>query len=315
MIQPNCVVPEKPAVLSNLEILAPSVPKCLIRGREISVYYNRQAAGEWSPHQRPQAEIVLIINPATCQIGWSESEDKWSEQELRGPKICVIAPNLPHYCRLVGETEYLALYVEPKFLRRMVRAKLTGVRMADAAEHHVGVWMLATLLRHLCSSRIRPEMHTIDAIGGELARCLLGLLPERANAAPISGRCLTASQRERVLHFMQTNMKYDIHVVDLAKQTGHSISHFTELFVHTLGCAPYQYLKEIRMYRAYEMLLTGDYLAKEVAVEVGYYNADHFSEVFHRFCGYSPRALLQRVRTGAASSPFSPEERRERFSA
>ena len=279
----------------------PSIPGCLNQGQDVSVYYNSHSTGAWPRHQREQLEIALFFKAAACRIGWPVPNDKWCEREVQGQHVCVIAPNLPHECRIDGEAEMLVLYVEPDLLRRASRRKPSGVIVAEGAEHDVVLWMLASLLRHLCTGRVRPHARTIDAVGGELACWLMGLLHEPKTATQRIGRCLTVLQREKVIRFIQGNLKYDIHVVDLAKQTGHSPSHFTELFVNTMGRAPYHYLKEVRVLKAYEMLLTGDYLVMEAAEEVGYSNADHFSEVFQEFSGFSARQLLKRVHTGSVN--------------
>jgi transcriptional regulator GlxA family with amidase domain len=109
--------------------------------------------------------------------------------------------------------------------------------------------------------------------------------------------------REKVFQFIRTNLKYDIHVADLAKQTGHSVGHFAELFINTTGRPPYHYLQEARLLRGHELLLTGDYNVKEVAERVGYSDANHFSELFRSFTGYPPRDVLRRIRTGPVNLP------------
>ncbi len=116
-------------------------------------------------------------------------------------------------------------------------------------------------------------------------------------------RRFTATQREKVLSYMRANMKHDIHVIDLSRQTGHSLSHFTELFTATFGRAPYHYLKEVRLLKGYEMLMTGDYLVREAALAVGYSNPDHFSEIFQAYFRCSPKELLMRVRGSPVKSP------------
>ena len=289
------------ATPSRLELLPPAVPRCLHRGREVSVYYHVHGPSVWPRQQRPQLEIAFFFKAAACRFSWLGPKDNWCEREVEGRHISVIAPNLPHECHLEGNTEMLVLYVEPELVRRATRRKISGIVVAEEAEQEVVPWMLASLLRHVCSRPPRPDARTIDAVGGELACWLLGLLQSHNTSTHAPGRCLTPAQQGKVLRYIQDNLKYDIHVIDLAKQTGHSPSHFTELFVNTMGRAPYRYLKEVRVMRAYELLLTGDYLMREAAEEVGYSNPDHFSEVFQQFSGLSVRDLLKRVHTGSAN--------------
>lgn len=303
--------PTKPKGLPGLQLVPPSLPKHLIRGQEVSVYYNLRQSGSWPKHRRNQVEIALLFSAKICRLSWAGPGSSWHECELRGQNVCVIPANLVHACDLEGEAELLVLYVENHPIGPTTPLKTNAVLVVERAECDVVVWILACLLRHLCTRPLRPTMRTIDALGGELASWLIGLLRDSGSVAPEFGRCLTPVQREKVMRFIQANLKYDIHVVDLAKQTDLSLSHFTELFVNSTGHSPYHYLKQARFIKAYEMLLTGDYLVKEAALAVGYSDADHFAEVFSNFCGYNPRELLTRVRLGLVSSPVSSAEHRE----
>ena len=92
----------------------------------------------------------------------------------------MIAPNVPHECKLEGDAEMLVLYVEPELVRRAARRKISGIVVAEAAEQEVVPWMLASLLRHVCSRGSRPDLRTIAAVGGEhqaggMAAVILGL--------------------------------------------------------------------------------------------------------------------------------------------
>ena len=100
--------------------------------------------------------------------------------------------------------------------------RITEVSVVEMAEHDIAIWMLAALLRHLCTRRTRPKPRTIDAVGGELTSELVDLL-HGPKILPPKGCGLMPRDREKVFQFIRNNLKYDIHVADLAKQTGHSI--------------------------------------------------------------------------------------------
>ena len=293
---------QKPPQSPRLEIAAPLIPTRLHRGDEVSVYYGWHRGETWPRQHREQVEIVLFFRVGICHLGWLSPRGNWCEREICGRHVHVVAPELMHESRVEGEAEMLVLYLEPAWLHRVRAPKLRSVEVLDAVGNDVVVWMLAAVLRHLCTQQVRPSPRTLDATGGELASSLLDLLREPKLPERIRGPGLTPQQREKVMRFIQENMKYDIHVVDLAKQTGHSPSHFTELFVNTTGRAPYHFLKEARALRAHELILTGNYRVGAVAEAVGYSNVDHFSEMFREFTGSSPRELLKRLRMTTVES-------------
>ena len=252
---------------------------------------------------------MLFFDLTLCHLSWGDVGSKWHEQQIQGRQICIIPAGQMHECRLEGRAELLVLYVPAESSNLAAGERPAEVSIRAVAQYDPEVWILATLLRRLGTAQIRPDPSTVDAIGGELARRLI-VGSSTGHSHVRSRRCLSHGQKGKVMQYMQNNMKHDIHVIDMAKQTGISVSHFTELFVNSTGKAPFRYLKELRLVRAYEMLLTGDYLVREAALAVGYTNSDHFGEAFRVFCGYSPRELLRRVRTGLVSAPARPVNHR-----
>ena len=157
MAQPHEILEQKSRrrPLSRLKLFPPSVPRYLIRGHEVSVYYNRRQAGTWERHQRDQIEIALMFSTGACQLGWWATSRKRQEREVRGPSVCAIAPGLPHECRLEGDTEILVLYVECSLVYRATRRKLRGIIVSETARYDVVIWLLASLLRHFCVAQLQ----------------------------------------------------------------------------------------------------------------------------------------------------------------
>ena len=287
---------QRPRPSPRLEIGAPLVAARLQRGKVVGVYHGLHSDETWPRRARAQVEIRIFFKAGTCYLGWLGPKSEWCHLEHCGRHVHVVAAEVENDCRLGGAAEVLILYLDPAWLQRERAPKLRGVEVIEAVENDFMVWMLAAVLRHLCTQRERPSPRTIDAMGGELALSLLDSLRDPRLPQRMRGPGFTPAAREKLMRFIQDNLKYDIHVVDLAKQTGHSPSHFTELFVNTTGRAPYHFLKEARALRAHELILGGNYRVAEVAAAVGYSNVDHFTEMFREFTGSSPRDLLKRLR-------------------
>lgn len=281
----------------------------MIRGRKISVYYETHTSAAWARHERNEIEIAVFFDLAVCHLSWGALGSEWREREMRGRQVCIIPAGQSHECRVEGRAELLVLYVDATISRLAPEGKVSEVLIGIGAQYEPEVWILATLLRRMCTAQICPAAQTVDAMGSELARRLIAGSSTRPLTLP-QCRCLSHREKEKVMQYLQSNIKHDIHVIDMARQCGHSVAHFTELFINTTGKSPYRYLKDLRVVRGYEMLLTGDYLVREVAPAVGYSNSDHFGEVFRLFCGYTPRELLRRVRSGLMSAPVNPVNHR-----
>ena len=66
-------------------------------------------------------------------------------------------------------------------------------------------------------------------------------------------------------------------------------TYFSELFKKELGVNVTQYLTEIRMNHAAQLLQERSFSLERVAQAVGYSNAKSFSQAFRNFFGVSPK--------------------------
>ena len=65
---------------------------------------------------------------------------------------------------------------------------------------------------------------------------------------------LLQSQLQQVIDYIKANLAQDLSILDLAKLTRMSESHFSRSFKQSLGISPYQYLMQQRVERAKELL-------------------------------------------------------------
>ena len=84
------------------------------------------------------------------------------------------------------------------------------------------------------------------------------------------------------------------HLVDtpsletIAKEVGCSPFYLSRTFSKETGQTIPQYVRQLRLERAAELLRTGRYNVTEVALEVGYNSLSHFSQAFHQTFGCCP---------------------------
>lgn len=90
----------------------------------------------------------------------------------------------------------------------------------------------------------------------------------------------------------------------LARRAGYSKYHFCHLFKQAVGMPPWAYVLQLKLTRAKELLLETRLSVKEIAVRLGFSDADSFSRLFARHAGVPPRnyrGLMQAP--GAAAKP------------
>lgn len=79
-----------------------------------------------------------------------------------------------------------------------------------------------------------------------------------------------------------------ISVGEMAKRANLSISRFSKLFLKNFGVSPYQYLLQLRLKHAMELLHTSNLKLHQIADYCGFANEQHMSKAFRKAFGVSP---------------------------
>ena len=112
---------------------------------------------------------------------------------------------------------------------------------------------------------------------------------------------------ERVRSILQERMAEAPTLEQLGRLVGCSPFYLSRLFSESTGTTIQQYLRQIRLERAGELLRTGRCNVTEAALEVGYNSLSHFSTAFREMFGCCPGLYPLKTATqtqvGGAVSP------------
>ncbi len=98
-----------------------------------------------------------------------------------------------------------------------------------------------------------------------------------------------ASERvNKAVGILRDNLAEPPDLLELGKRVGCSPFHLSRTFSQEIGVTIPQYLRQLRMERAAELLLTGKFNVTETALEVGYSSMSHFSQAFCQTMGCCP---------------------------
>ena len=102
-------------------------------------------------------------------------------------------------------------------------------------------------------------------------------------------KSFTARHYKQVLDYITVNYGKNILLEDMAAEASLSPSHFARLFKQTIGQSPYQFLMSYRIEQAKRMLDNPNQLLVDIAIECGFSDQAHFSRVFKKIEGLTPK--------------------------
>jgi AraC family transcriptional regulator len=102
-------------------------------------------------------------------------------------------------------------------------------------------------------------------------------------------RALQKWRLKRVIEHVDANLSCKVSLLDLAAVAGLSRMHFACQFRAATGLRPHEFLLQRRISRSKELMRGTSMTIAEIALAVGFLTQAHFTTVFKRFGGYTPR--------------------------
>ena len=146
------------------------------------------------------------------------------------------------------------------------------------------------------------DIRSLDQIRQQVQAILLGALTFRDSQVTNQYAAMIQQARAYIdSHYADTNLS----LPEVAGQANLSPSHFCTVFSQETGQTFKEYLTEIRITRARELLRTTSLKSFEIADQIGYSDPHYFSYVFRKHTGLSPTEF--RWQTHGASDAGQPE--------
>lgn len=154
---------------------------------------------------------------------------------------------------------------------------------------------------------LEAELPQGGAAPGQVDDLALDLLRHALNALgpgrrPPPARSSTREQHRRWVEAARShllrNLGAEVRLADLARAVHTSPYHLSRVFRAATGMPPHRYLRHLRLAAAVAGL-GDDRPLGELALELGYSSASHFSSAFRRELGVAPSDLRRRIRRAA----------------
>ena len=98
-----------------------------------------------------------------------------------------------------------------------------------------------------------------------------------------------------MLQYIEAHLADTIEITDIAETAGISISECLRCFKHSIGTTPIQYVKQLRIQKAAELLTYTTLSITEVALECGFQEMSYFLKTFRQAHGCTPTEFRERT--------------------
>lgn len=238
---------------------------------------------------------VIEANPAICHdrkiMGCKDLQD---EEQIRPNNQQDISDmslyELVRYAEKEEMRSLIARYVES--LRRrckgvMLTAEYLRVETLLAASkiiQSLGGNVGEVLNNNWLEAEVRSNIYLDSYIGtaADILECVAEYRDEHTNMK--GNRVVNKARSYMKEHYMDSNLTFQ----DVVAHVAMSSSHFSTIFAENMGRTFTQYLTELRMEKAKELLTNTNMRSSEIAYAVGYNDPHYFSYLFKKNTGVTP---------------------------
>lgn len=188
-----------------------------------------------------------------------------------------------------AKKEYISLLIKKDAIQRIARDMgfSSDIRFLRLENPYSGEFMQA--IGAFCREVEREERFPLmlDCMAIQIMTLLLREFSTNLNSIPEEASN-SDNAIARSLDYIRTYFNSNISIQDICNEINMSPYHFIRSFKQKYGLTPYQYLIELRINKAKDILACGQHSVSETAILCGFVSVSHFSSTFKRKTGVSP---------------------------
>ena len=251
--------------------------------------------GEVLERTRPDHEINIPISGNFTSRKHTASGRNRRDSANSG-NVCIVPAGQPIAVRWRDAVEGVTLSLSPSLLACAAsvddpRTQVEIVETYGAEDHlirQIGLALLAEARASEPVGRVYAE-----SLAQTLALHIIKHYSVTRRAPEMFRGGLTGYNLRRAKEFINEHLDQDLTLAGIAESVGLSQFHFARAFKLTTNTTPQQYLTERRVQRAKQLLSESDLPLVEVSVRAGFKSQSHFTTLFRRFTGTTPKVWRQ----------------------
>ena len=248
----------------------------------------------FGPHQHLRIEINYV-KKGSCIIRLENESIGFKENE-----IMIISSNVPHFFEAGSEgATLMQLEFLPEVFSRFdsheqrVMPELTPVTIFSEENRLIKIVNNVRIMRAVqrivneLSSQNEYYQHLVVMYYAELLILIYRHMDEAY--LPI---CSNESLK-KAIYFIRDHYQSDISIHEVAQYSGIGERYLRKLFANHLSLSPLDYLNQVRINKAIELLRNTEMSIKEVSFSCGFKSPQYFSRMFKQQVGITPRELTK----------------------
>ena len=152
-----------------------------------------------------------------------------------------------------------------------------------AIQYHVLDYLLKPIVEGELNSAMEKARNLLDAENNTVRKNI----PEISDVS-------TEMLAQAVKDYLDKNYSKEVHLTELADRFHFSKEYISKLFKGRYGTGIYEYVLNLRMARAKELLLDENLQVQAISERLGYKDNNYFSKAFRTFYGFSPSEFKER---------------------
>lgn len=238
-------------------------------------------------------DFVVALHSRGSRKVRASCDGPWSRITSTPGRISVIPPGHRVDYRIEGKVSFTSVHVPRQLMEGLTRANAAHTLDFRFAFEDA----FATQCFEILLNEARQGEHSNFPYVHAITRALLLHLmqgyrktvevPLRKEPPPeVLAR--TGTKLDAMLDFIDANLAEPLKLESLAARAGASRAHFVRRFRSLTGLSPHRYLTQRRIEKAKDLLRGSEHTLADIALEVGFGNQSHFTQVFHGITGMTP---------------------------
>jgi len=236
----------------------------------------------------------LIINLGdSVRFGW-RSDGRTKEAILPNGGLCLQSDGETNAPFWQDEMTVAAVAISPAFVTALLEDRAPAAPDTFAERRCHSDRLSYDYCLALCAELATPsEPLYAEALSIAFALHLLTAHSRSERKPLIPKGKLSSMQLKIVTEMARQELANDLSLNQLAIAAKVSPFHFARLFKNTTGLAPHKFVLRLRLERAKRLISSRQLPLTDIALAVGFFDQAHFTNVFRRAFGMTPKAFAK----------------------